>query len=301
MASHRDPLPAKEQTMFKPEQIKTDDLIRHLFDLGHYHVDQDGWRDGGPDLDDCLGEKRESLGVEKAIKSWQHWRALKEDGHFGPVSLESHLGEVRCGLPDIMERRGEQSEWPKECQRSITWSLDHGKLNFKDSRERTKDDAWTTAIEFWNSICGCQLIKRFTGGARIQATAGRMAGGALAWSFLPSNNCGETLKQEYNRSVSWRWFIFWTTLAHEAGHALGLPHAPRRSEVMFPSHDPDYNGMPGRWERSEVVKRYGPPQPKPEPPTPPTPDDSEIYGEGWITAGGKRYQTITIPKLDHTA
>jgi hypothetical protein len=293
--------------MIKPSDIPSDTIVKHLHDQGHFHiVEQDGFRGGGPDLQDVLGEPLQSMEVERAIKSFQSMRGLKDDGYFGPKTLDFHLNDNRrCGMPDIMERgRGgvSSSEWPEACQLDISWFFDFSGLTFNDSRGRTWDDAWVKSINFWNDVAGCRLVKDLTGPSRINSRAGRMSGGTLAWSELAYGDCNARLDQEYNRSVDWRWFIGWTTICHEVGHALGWGHAPNKGNVMYYAHDEGYDGTPGPWDIKQATDRYGKPAPKPDPPPEPDPPPggpSEIGGEGAIYLEGVKHQFSIHPPLDY--
>lgn len=259
--------------MIHPDQIPTDTIIKLCHDLGHFcSCDDEGFRTSdGPALDDVLGEKRESLGVEKAVKSFQSWRGLTEDGYFGPIVLEHHLlNNRRCGLPDIMARRPEATEtkWGASCQRDITWSFDFTGLRFQDSAGRNWGDAWQWGIDFWEAICNILFVQHTGRDARIQSKAGRMSAGTMAWSELSYGDCNARLKQEFNKNMPWRFNSGAQTIGHEGGHALGWGHSRKRGNLMYPSQDDAYDGQPGPWDIEQAVSRYGQPAPKPEP-TPP--------------------------------
>lgn len=265
------------------EDLPTDDLIGDLFELGHFHVqDSDGFRGAGPDsIDDVLGEHRASLVVYNAVKSFQSWRGLKDDGRFGGLSLGHRLTEqpFRCACPDIMERRAEESQFPDSCKAKLKVAFkgwegrrDWDALSYPRERAWTFRNAVNKAMRFWNELCGIN-IEVVPWSAREEAhvtiDAKRLSGSTLAWMELAINRCDITLNGRFNTSVDWAWFLLWTTLAHELGHAWGLPHL-RIGNVMYFSHDPNYNGQPGPEETREMIQRYGKPATKPPPDEPPT-------------------------------
>ena len=210
-----------------------------------------------------------SQDYKDAVKSYQDLRShkLSVDGDFGPVTLEVAYQEQGycCKLPDRMFKRADRSEWPESCQREITTS--HNLNSLRKAEEFSVDGMWKFAIEKWNEVCNALLTLIDDTTAKIVAILGRMASGTLAWSYLATNNCNDQLDQEYNKAVSWSQHLFWTTVCHEIGHALGFPHGGRG--MMQPSHDPNVSSL-GEWDINQAVLRYGKPvavEPPIEPPT----------------------------------
>ena len=224
-----------------------------------------------------MGRRRIWNRKHRAARSWQGWRGLKEDGWFGPVCLESHLGEQRrCGCPDNMQRRAERSQWEESCQLNITWALDISSLRYKDSAGRSLNDAIAASVAFWNDNAGCRLVHvdwTENATARIRAVAASISRSAMADSYLPNSDCRERLGQRYNSRLDWRWASLTSTLMHEVGHALGLAHVPGREKdalknVMYYANNHGWDFNICAWELREIQKRYGKPASKPPPPPP---------------------------------
>ena len=150
------------------------------------------------------------------------------------------------------------------------------------------------AVSWWSHIIELDFkILPDANGAQIIIDSGRIDGpsGTLAWSQLP---CGSVtqLRQMYDSSE--RWTIKYpppsgminavTVLAHEIGHAIGIPHI-EGGNVMQPNYTARWFGL-RRGDVREAHRRYNPrsstplePQtpwppvaPDPPAPDPPTPD-----------------------------
>ncbi len=249
-----------------------DDVRKLLFDLGHFHVaDEDNF------VEEKVSEERVAkydVGCHEyraAVGSYQRMRPLAVDGRFGPCCHHQALAEVghRCGCPDIMERRASLSEWPESCQKLVTTAHEIESLSL--SGDRSINETWEHGVTRWNEVCGVVLSHvESMSDARIRATASRMSGSTLAWSYLPNNNCSEVLAQRYNTRVSWSFRYLWTTITHEIGHAIGLSHGGHG--IMKPYNDNSTVAL-GSWDIAQAVKRYGKRTDVPDPPPddPPTP------------------------------
>ncbi len=226
-----------------------------MFEHGHFHeADEDGFIRSTCIWQDIENIDINSITYSKAVKSYQRMHYLVDDGFFGPVSQARMEAEstCRCGLPDIMPRRADLSEWPPACQRQITTS--HTIRTLAYSGTGSIEEAWEYGIGRWNLVADI-LITRIANGAKIQAKASRESSGILAWSYLPNNNCNEVLKQVYNNRYEWKWRLLWSTICHEIGHAIGLSHGGQG--IMQPASDSSIFAL-GEWDIAQVVKRYGP-------------------------------------------
>ena len=253
-----------------PDSSYAFDVRTLLFQLGHFHAhDEDGFITRAVDAEEVAEFDAFCSEFKAAVCSYQSMRPLLDDGWFGPVCQQHALMEVgnRCGCPDIMERRALLSEWPEACQREVTTA--HRIDSLKLSGDRSIDECWDWGIDLWNEVSGIVLsrVESFSS-ARIRATAARLRKGILAWSYLPNNNCSETLQQRYNSALSWSFSYLGTTITHEIGHAIGLSHGGRA--IMMPYNDPSVKEL-GPWDIAQARKRYGKPA-IPEPPPEPTPE-----------------------------
>lgn len=277
-------------------------LLKYLFDQGHFHEkDEDGFVTIPRPWGDVHELPVDHKDMQDAVASWQSYRPLKVDGHFGDVCAMVQVQEegLRCRCPDVMERRAKLSEWPEACQREITTAHMLNGLTFEDS-SRTIENAWDYAIGRWNLVSGIVLNRANWNEAKIRATANRESSGILAWSYLPNNNCAERLTQSYNNRVRWRWLLLWATICHEIGHAIGLSHGGRG--IMQPAHDSTVNEL-GSWDIAQAVKRYGPaitppPIPVPEPPTPPPPANGEYGMLEWFMDGLSVGKYDVLPRAE---
>lgn len=244
------------------------------------------------------GHLREGESIEDGIVSFQwffeeeldegcrkvHNRSLDVDGHIGPVT-EELLKRPRCGCPDIQRAvEPEEANWPPACRTNLTTWLATDRLNLPvdtiKERQRAALDSWEAVID----VAFAQAESR--GEARIWSTNGPLSGSTLAWSYLATGSCRSRLEQRYNTRTNWSPQLFQAVVAHEVGHALGMPHHRDRSGLMYPY------ARAGIYKPAAVDVRqakglgYGDPinKPEPEPPSEP-PELPPELPPGWIVKG----------------
>ena len=201
------------------------------------------------------------------VESYQQWHGLATDGVAGPITTTS-MSQPRCGLPDFqLSREPEKASWPRNCMRVATaYRLN---LNLDDD---AIESAWDKALGLWSASCGLELSRiEAMQEANIWATSGPLPGSTLAWSYLPNGNCRERLEQRYDTTVTWNHDFLAKTILHEVGHAIGLTHSNRQSDIMYPSiTGRTLSSYPSPNDKRRVVAYYGDSQdPTPPPPPPP--------------------------------
>lgn len=248
------------------------EMLHYLHQQGHFHkVGDDGFVDEKRAWADVSKLPQEHDDVRAAVASWQSYRSLKVDGHFGDVSAMVRVQEdgFRCGYPDVMERRSAASQWGKNC-RSVTTAFD------LDGIRRTKDfsvrEAWSWGHPLLNGTCGIKvsLIDSMSI-AMVYAALARMGRGTLAYAYLPTGGCGYRLSQSYNQSVTWSAELLREVAMHELGHSLGLPHGGIALMRPYATGRLDESNVIDDWVRKQLLSRYGPPTDVPSPPPPPSP------------------------------
>lgn len=212
--------------------------------------------------------------VRDAVKAFQRWLGLEDDGDLDPDTLQ-HLSAPRfCALPDVLPLGTSLCKWPDGAISYFVRDPLPG---------HTLDETWNViqwGMAQWAAVAGVSPIRANTAaGARILVTVASLDGpaGVLADSQLPCGAIVQSL-QRYDRSEAAWWkqpVAAGVTNAHlvamhELGHgAIGLEHAPGTGSVMSPVFDSRIL-KPQTWDINQAVLRYGlPTTPPPLPPVVP--------------------------------
>lgn len=247
--------------------------------------------------------------LDNAVRAYQAFHGLDVTGEVDSTT-ERHIVQPRiCGLPDIMEVRGPGG--------ICMWGHKNVKCKIAGQLSRLSKEAFKQAfqeaISYWNAVCGINLTMTDGNDGNIVVGTGNIDGqnGTLAWSELPCGNQNQ-LNQKYDDSESWiisatprNGLDIVRVIAHEVGHALGLPHLAS-GNLMQPTYDPNIR-KPQAGDIQEVKRRYGNPTapvppPVPDPGTPSSPVDptkpcAQILSDLASTPEGKQLLTNVVKAL----
>jgi hypothetical protein len=227
-----------------------------------------------------------------AVRSFQAFHGLEQTGAVdGPTA--DRLALPRCGHPDFMADSSAECAWP---MKAVTYAQAFAFSGFDTATVAAAyDQAWAS----WAAVCGVEPAAAVPGGpVNVLGRTGRGAADGfdasntiLALSELP---CGvpatAQIHQVFNAAESWTKEMLLAVMAHEIGHALGLPHLPG-SNLMNPYYTPGL-AVPQPADVAEAVARYGPPAAQPAtPPTPPGPGPAVPPAPG----GGAVRVRISVP------
>ena len=167
-------------------------------------------------------------------------------------------GCYRCGIPEAIGDDDGRCRWPDGVV--VTY---HEDLQASGLSRLAIATAYDRAAASWRAVCGIDLRRvADPREARIIARSGPIdgRGNVLAWSELPYNATAATvLNQRYDLPESWsNADQLVACIAHELGHAIGLPHLPGTGALMEPvlvlgRHTPQPPDI------AAAVARYGPP------------------------------------------
>ncbi len=302
--------------------IPDSEIIQRLWRYGHFRNPDPRFADALNVTQDVLDKLTvEDEPVREALISYQeffidrldelslilyHARAAMADGDPGPATRHL-LQEKRCGVPEFADRQ--EANWPTSCRNALTTAY---RMSLRGVTDGELESIWLEALSNWNGSIDVTMTldksPEAMDTARIWARGKALPGSTLAWSFLAQNNCRARLEQAYDTTISWSSKMLVTTITHEVGHALGLPHQRDSSATMFPSitnSSMSRRGFPNATDLA-ACKRIGytvdanprpkPPGPKPEPPGPDPPQLPPGPGvlSGRITADGRTYDIVGV-------
>lgn len=276
---------------------------QRLFDLGHFnHI-----RDFQSTWNDIRTVDRHSSDFKEAVRSFQSFTGLQEDGELGAKTMHalatgiSPDGGVRlCGCPDIewMYDGTEEANgvvnvpngtrsWPDHTD-PITFAINFRKLPGLGS-DKTRA-AFQQALDEWNKNTDLNLRLGDWSDADVQIGTKNHRGGTLAVALLSLGRRGVGSHwQNYDISNREWWYgLLLDTVIHETGHTLGFSHG--KTGIMKPTATGRMNKLQ-REDLDRAHRIYGDGNDKRIPVPPPQDPEDPGSLEGFIklTAGGKTY------------
>jgi hypothetical protein len=177
-----------------------------------------------------------------------------------------------CGVPDHVGA-GRVCQWPDTHLPYTILDLPPGvtEVELRAALQWAFSDS-----DGWSGVCGIEPVyEESARKARLLITTASMDGpsGVLADCMLPCGNISQALMR-LDRSEAWttnlipsqRQIVLAKVLRHEAGHGLGLGHAPDGSQNWMAPMYSSADFQAGAWEVSAMVRRYGRRRLKPVPP-----------------------------------
>jgi hypothetical protein len=240
--------------------IKLDDLWNGVLYLKKYGY-----------LDNIEADKKTFC---KAVKLYQKFFHLKEDGSLGPKSLHA-MRAPRCSVPDCLAST--TRKWTKKELRYYVDGFVTGlNRSTQASLMRLAWASWAKYIDLkfirTNNVNRADIL---VGVGRGQRYGFDGAGGVLAWAQLPPGNnirlrCRFDLDETWIKDVKYRGILFLNVAAHEFGHLLGLTHSHKENTLMAPFYNPviDDPQLDDVTRIQDVYGKFGTPTPKPKPSDP---------------------------------
>ena len=178
---------------------------------------------------------------------------------------------IHCNTPDAVALA--ISQWPDP---DFPWTITDIVPGMKESELRM---ALEFAARQWQHTCGIKPRETINGNeARLLVTCRRIDShlGVLAECELPTGQ--RRVRLWLDISETWNTLIpavraisLASVLWHEMGHAIGIGHAPERSENIMAPQLNERIIVPGIFDKNESQRRYGKPATVPTPPPTPTP------------------------------
>jgi matrix metalloproteinase-14 (membrane-inserted) len=211
--------------------------------------------------------------LSDAVKDMQRMYGLKRDGDPGPVTSQA-MGLFRCGIPDNALRF--RVAGTTDCMWNKKKIYYYHSPNFRLPGISTRDAAKLirTAANSWADRAGISIAEsrtRSKADIYIDYGLGRKygfdgPGNTLAWAELPCEPVDIQLRMMFDWEEPWspdlskRAGVFFLAVAtHEFGHAFGLDHSEKSSDLMAPFYNPQIY-LPQHGDIVRIQKLYGPPK-----------------------------------------
>jgi hypothetical protein len=307
------------------------DLIRRLWDYGHFHNPA---HPTGVVEADLPKLKLTDASVRTALASFQEFMAadfdrlaLEEhgrigiaDGDMGPATEK--LFEVeRCGCPDYematdghVEQAGRGS-WPNNCRPDFpglhTFSVQMNKAGMPSYLRDTIEPAWDLCRRAYANM-GILFLREDSNNRANTLVTWQRGAGWIGLAIVPrSPQCGERIWARFDNRYQPRDLLNqWARLlAHEFGHNMGMSHS--RGGIMNPSIvSGPFTPTAWRGDPSEPILRrfFGgqpipidgpkPDEPKPDEPKPPITDQDFVFtGDFELKQGDRSFgRFILVPR-----
>lgn len=208
--------------------------------------------------------------VEAAVRSYQNWfspaldmltmREVSDGGHKRMSIADGHAGAntqelltfARCGCADYFapEQIVEQGNWPESCRMDITTSY---QMTLAGLSADDVSRLWQEADQNWQDVFNIefQFVPDKYPNTRIHTSRAELPGSVLADQYLANSDCNSRSQGRVDNR-HWGDVIFVTTITHEHGHALGLPHSQDPEATMYPSITQTSMSRRGRPNSSDI-------------------------------------------------
>lgn len=202
----------------------------------------------GPGADPMIFDEQ----VEQALRQFQNWHGLPEDGTLNP-STEELMKQPRCQLPDVVAmeasaiKQGASARftlsgkrWNPNTSIPYSVSLVHSANNPPAALLLNGVDAaiqaWRPAFNAGGLSASLSLyLVSGTGDIRFLSAPIDGPGKMLAWApFPPGGDVVFDSEETWTGDPARPGTDFIAVAVHETGHALGLAHSSDRNAVMYP-------------------------------------------------------------------